>query len=82
MNPTLKSGHRIITRINGMCVCGHGRKTMTKADYLLGFLNNKRVPQDIIKAAIRDSKLVPKKSIDLYAAVVLRRWREKKLGEV
>ena len=55
---------------------------MTKADYLLGFLNNKRVPQDIIKAAIRDSKLVPKKSIDLYAAVVLRRWREKKLGEV
>ena len=55
---------------------------MTKSDYLLDYLNSKRVPQDVIKTAVRDSKDVPKKSIDLYAAVVLRRWREKKLGEV
>ena len=55
---------------------------MTKSNYLLGYLNSKRVPQHIIKAAVRDSKRVRKGSLPLYAAVVLRRWRDEKLKEI
>ena len=47
---------------------------MTKTDTLINFLAYKRVPLDIIKSAVRDSKKVRKEDIMKYARKVLQNY--------
>ena len=45
---------------------------MNKTDTLINFLAEKRVPLDIVKDAVRDSKKVRKEDIMKYARKVLQ----------
>ena len=48
---------------------------MTKSDYLLLYLNSKKVPQNIIKDAARDSKRIAKANIMDYAERVVEDYQ-------
>ena len=48
------------------------KRAMTKTEELMQFLAEKRVPQDVLKDAVRDSKHVKKADIMKYAREVLQ----------